>query len=35
VVVFGSTEAEDVLNDDVIAADLDIAVARRAAVELA
>src|SRR4051794_22565824 len=35
VVVFGAAEAEHILDDDVIAADLDFAVAGRAAVELA
>src|SRR5690349_14429062 len=33
--VFGAAEAEDVLDDDVLAADLDLAVAGGAAVELA
>src|SRR6478735_10524125 len=35
VMVFGAAEAEDVLDDDVLAADLDLTVTGRAAVELA
>jgi polyisoprenoid-binding protein YceI len=35
VVVFCSTEAEDVLDDDVLAANFDLPITGRAAVELA